>query len=60
MTALLLARYLGLTVTQAIEKWAPSVENNTSVYIANVCVWTGLSPDSVLTASDFKFTEGNS
>lgn len=31
--------YVGLTVAQAIERWAPSTENNTNAYIANVCHW---------------------
>ena len=49
MRALLCVRYSGLTVTAALNKWAPPVENQTESYIANVCKWTGLTPDSVLT-----------
>lgn len=33
--------YRGLTVVAAIEKWAPSNENNTGIYIARVCGWSG-------------------
>lgn len=49
MRALLLSAYVGLTVFQAIHKWAPSVENNDSVYVKNVTGWTGLTPTTVLT-----------
>jgi hypothetical protein len=50
MRVLLLSAYKGLTVAQAINKWAPNVENQTNAYIANVCNWTGLTPETVLTA----------
>jgi hypothetical protein len=50
MRALLVEDYLGLTVTQAIRKWAPPVENDDSTYIADVCQWAGLTPSTVLTA----------
>lgn len=33
--------YQGLTVAAAIERWAPSSENNTGIYIARVCGWSG-------------------
>lgn len=49
MRALLLGAYLGFTVFDAIHKWAPSVENDDSVYVKNVCTWTGLTPDTILT-----------
>jgi hypothetical protein len=49
MRALLLSAYNGLTVAQALNKWAPPVENATNSYIANVCAWTGLTPETVLT-----------
>ena len=49
MRILLRIRYNGLTVAAAINKWAPPVENRTDLYVANVCKWTGLTPDSVLT-----------
>lgn len=49
MSALFKSAYIGLTVAQALNKWAPPVENKTNSYIANVCAWTGLSPDTILT-----------
>jgi len=49
MRALLLSAYKGITVAQALNKWAPPVENATNSYIANVCTWTGLTPETVLT-----------
>jgi len=52
MRALLGARYLGLTVAEALNKWAPPVENQTNAYIANVCAWSGLTPDTVLTSEN--------
>ncbi len=49
MRALLSGPYNGLTVEQAINKWAPPIENATSSYVAHVCSWTGLTPDTILT-----------
>ena len=49
MHTLLMLGYLTLTIAQAITKWAPPEQNDTAAYIANVCEWTGLSPDTVLT-----------
>lgn len=40
--------YKGLTVAQALNRWAPPVENRTNAYIANVCEWTGLTPETVI------------
>lgn len=51
MSSLLEASYTGLTIRQAINKWAPSIENNTSAYIDNVCKWTGLTPETILTSA---------
>lgn len=52
MSELLEAYYAGLTVAQAIQKWAPSsVGNPTAAYIEDVCQWTGLQPSTVLTAN---------
>jgi hypothetical protein len=42
------AGYKGLTVSQALNRWAPPVENQTNAYIANVCKWTGATPDMVI------------
>src|SRR5665213_1230256 len=50
MRALLSGAYTGLTVAQALNKWAPPVENDTSAYQANVCKWTGFTPETVLTS----------
>jgi hypothetical protein len=44
--------YRGLTVEQAINKYAPPCENATTNYVALVCHWTGLTPDTVLTESN--------
>jgi hypothetical protein len=48
MRALMLGAYRGLTVAQAIAKWAPPNENDTQSYITNVCHWTGLTPDTII------------
>lgn len=49
---LLMAHYSGLTVAQAIAKYAPATENDTQNYINQVCHWIGcdaLTPvDSLL------------
>ena len=50
LRALLTEHYLGMTVHDALNKYAPPVENATSQYEAAVCEWTGLTPDTVLTA----------
>lgn len=42
--------YKGLTVAQALNRWAPGVENSTSEYTANVCEWVGCSPNDVIDA----------
>lgn len=52
MRALLISAYLGLTVRQALCKWAPPVENNVSQYEANIVLWTGMQPTDVLTESN--------
>ena len=48
MKALFAGAYKGLTVAQAVSKWAPSSENDTQSYINNVCQWTGLTPDTLI------------
>ena len=40
--------YKGLTVAQAIAKWAPPNENDTTSYINNICGWTGLPADKLI------------
>lgn len=49
MSSLLGAAYRGLTLAQAIAKWAPPTENNTQQYVADVSDWTGIAPDTELT-----------
>lgn len=49
LRALLLRRYAGLTLTAALDKYAPPTENNTNAYIGGVCRMTGLAPESVVT-----------
>jgi hypothetical protein len=48
MHALFQGAYQGLTVQQAITKWAPPTENDTASYVSNVCRWTELTPDTVI------------
>lgn len=48
MSALLAAKYKGLTVAAAIAKWAPPSENDTTKYIADVCAWTQLASTDLL------------
>ena len=50
MRALLQCRYRGMTVAQMLAKYAPPVENRTDVYLAHVCQWTGLAPDTLIDA----------
>ena len=40
--------YKGLTVAEALNKWAPPVENQTNVYIENVCKWAGIQPTDAI------------
>ena len=47
---LLVKHYAGMTIHDALNKYAPPVENDTSGYESNVCRWTGLTPETVLTA----------
>jgi hypothetical protein len=50
MGILLSKDYLGLTLHEALLKWAPPSDgNNTSSYETNVCKWMGVSPMEVLT-----------
>ena len=43
--------YQGLTVAEALNKWAPPIENQTNHYIANVCQWVGCQPTDSLAAT---------
>ena len=40
------------TIEKIIARWAPSSENNTEKYIANVEKWSGVSKEQILTAAD--------
>jgi hypothetical protein len=40
--------YKGKTVAQALNRWAPPVENQTNAYIVSVCKWTGCKPDDII------------
>lgn len=40
--------YKGKTVTQALHTFAPSSENDTSAYIANVCSWAECQPSDII------------
>ncbi len=41
--------YFGKTLQEAFTIYAPPAENQTNVYLANVCQWTGLSPNTKIT-----------
>lgn len=43
--------YHGLTLRQAISKYAPASENDTNAYVNNVSQWTGIAPDSPIEGS---------
>jgi len=46
-------RYRRRTIRQIIERWAPSTENNTGIYLLHVCQWSGMhNPDHVLQMRD--------
>ena len=45
----LTAGYLGATLEQVISRFAPPSQNNTEIYITNVCDWTGFARTDVLT-----------
>lgn len=42
--------YAGLTIALAIAKFAPPPENNTALYLVNVCGWVGCEPTDLLAA----------
>ena len=46
----LVAGYCGASLEQVINRFAPPAENQTSAYLANVCTWAGLTPQSIVTA----------
>ena len=49
---LLVKHYAGMTIHDALNKYAPSVENDTSSYESHVCSWTGLTPETIRTAEN--------
>lgn len=40
--------YAGKTVEAALNRWAPPVENQTSLYVADVCKWCGCKPTDII------------
>jgi hypothetical protein len=52
MRALLTAHYSGLSLSEALNKWAPPLENNTNRYIASVMEWTGLGSGDTVTPAN--------
>lgn len=40
--------YEGMTVEEALNKWAPPVENDVSAYLENVCKWVGCQPSDLI------------
>lgn len=52
LRALLTHHYVGSTVREAINRYAPPIENDTDHYVNIVCKLTGLTPDTVLTAEN--------
>lgn len=41
--------YFGKTLEEVFNVYAPPSENETNLYFANVCLWTGLKPSTILT-----------
>jgi hypothetical protein len=48
MKVLFLQHYRGMTVDQAMNKYAPPVENQTNSYIANICKWVGCQSTDII------------
>jgi hypothetical protein len=40
--------YAGLTVEEALNKWAPPVENQTNIYVEHVCQWVPCNPTDLI------------
>lgn len=51
LSELLEANYSGDTIQEAINRYAPPIENQTNIYIQDVCTWTGLNSTTILTAT---------
>jgi hypothetical protein len=41
-------KYKGGTLANLVQAWAPPSENNTGAYLANICRFTGLTPETVI------------
>jgi hypothetical protein len=54
----LVGGYIGATIEQAINRFAPPSENDSAGYVGNVCVWTGLQPADTLTIDLLILPEG--
>jgi hypothetical protein len=48
MAKLLDSAYHGMTIGDALAKYAPPVENQTSVYLAHILNWTGLKATDII------------
>lgn len=44
----LVTGYLGATVEEGLNEWAPAGENEPSIYIARVCLWANCKPDDLI------------
>ena len=40
--------YKGHTVSEALNTWAPPIENATNIYIEHVCEWVGCQPTDII------------
>lgn len=49
LRSLLVAHYIGMSLANAIARYAPATENDTANYVAWVCAWTGLGSSTPLT-----------
>lgn len=52
MRALLMQHYAGMTIADAITKYAPPIENDTAAYIAEVVKLTGLPADTKISVAN--------
>lgn len=48
MRTLLIKHYKGLTLQQALDKYAPPVENETNIYLQHVCAWAECQPTDLI------------
>ncbi len=52
LRALLLKHYAGLSISAALNKYAPPIENQTNAYIAGVCRMTGHTPETIVSVEN--------